>query len=506
MQTFNLINQPWISVQMTDRSIKLMSLQDCFKQANEIKDLAGDSKAQDLSILRLLLAILTRSYNNTTNPQKTWQKLYQTKHFAGALDYLNLQHDNFDFFGEKPFGQVTKEVFIKYASKGPKKLDFSSSKPVGVVPIKQINRSINESGNSLSTTSFISTVDKNKIDLSHLIRWLITYQQFTGVSDKVKLTKESNDAGELLSIKPIYLKGKTLAETLVLNLILSQPQSMPAWEYSMDEYADHRLQNLQPESIPELYTMQSRMIWLEWVDKQPIIHAATYPKVDRSNLFIEPMTTWHWNKKAFVPDNLNLNSNYLKSMWRNFGEYINDNNEKLKMPGIIKHIHHLEEADILPLDFELPLETAYCVKDKNASSQTPVLEISDELVLPIKLAFENRLQIQDLIDKLQQIASKGIYYFGSQLNNLYDVDLRTDILRDYYYQLDQQFKTWLKNADQAKLTDEIDKEKQFALKTAICCMNNAIKNLQFKVATDGKTVFDYKNIALSKIRKELDLC
>lgn len=58
MQTFNLINQPWISVQMTDRSIKLMSLQDCFKQANEIKDLAGDSKAQDLSILRLLLEIL----------------------------------------------------------------------------------------------------------------------------------------------------------------------------------------------------------------------------------------------------------------------------------------------------------------------------------------------------------------------------------------------------------------------------------------------------------------
>ena len=34
MQTFNLIDQPWISVQMTDGSIKLMSLQDCFKQAN----------------------------------------------------------------------------------------------------------------------------------------------------------------------------------------------------------------------------------------------------------------------------------------------------------------------------------------------------------------------------------------------------------------------------------------------------------------------------------------
>ena len=193
-------------------------------------------------------------------------------------------------------------------------------------------------------------------------------------------------------------------------------------------------------------------------------------------------------------------------MWRNFGEYINDNNEKLKMPGIIKHIHHLEEADILPLDFELPLATTYCVKDKNASSQTPTLEISDELVLPIKLAFENRLQIQDLIDKLQQVASKGLYYFGSQLNDLYDVDLRTDILRDYYYQLDQQFNTWLKNTDQAKLMNEIDKEKQFALKTAIGSMNNAIKNLQFKVATDGKTVFDYKNIAISKIRKELDLC
>ena len=86
------------------------------------------------------------------------------------------------------------------------------------------------------------------------------------------------------------------------------------------------------------------------------------------------------------------------------------------------------------------------------------------------------------------------------------MDLRTDILRDYYYQLDQQFNTWLKNTDQAKLTNEIDKEKRFALQTAISCMNTAIKNLQFKVAADGKTVFDYKNIAISKIRKELDLC
>lgn len=513
VQSFNLIDQPWIKAQTSDDSVKLLSLTDCFKQVKDIKALAGDSKSQDLCILRLLLAIMTRTYNDTQEPLETWHKLYKAQDFEAVLAYLNQQHDNFDFFGNKPFMQVPQDIFVKYASQSPKVSNPKQLKTKGLVAISQLNRNINQSNNGFSTMSFISNINKDKLALPNLIRWTIAYQNFTGVSDKIKLTNASTDAGELLSIKPVYLKGKTLAETLMLNLILNKPSGKPCWEYSNEDYIKHRLANLRPESIAELYTLQSRMLFIENQDNQLVIHAATYPKVDRTNLSAEPMTTWHWHqgdkksREGLVPDSLSLNSNsYQKSMWRNFGDYINDDINKLRMPGIMEWIHTLEGEDYLPLDFELPLQTTYCVRDKTATSQVPVLEINDGLVLPIKLAFENRMQIQDLINCLQLVASKGLYYFGSQLNNLYGADFRTNLLCNYYYHLNLQFKPWLTDLKQTDLTKAIEDEKQYAYQLTKDVMQTAIKDLQFKADQNGKTVFDYKAIALSKIRKELRIC
>ena len=55
---FNLLDEPWIRVRHPDCSVEEVSLKTLFAHAHEYEDLAGETPAQDLAMLRLLLAVL----------------------------------------------------------------------------------------------------------------------------------------------------------------------------------------------------------------------------------------------------------------------------------------------------------------------------------------------------------------------------------------------------------------------------------------------------------------
>ena len=59
---FNLIDEPWIPVSMTDGSFGEVSLRELFKKATSIRTVAGDIPQQSAPILRLCLAIVYRTY------------------------------------------------------------------------------------------------------------------------------------------------------------------------------------------------------------------------------------------------------------------------------------------------------------------------------------------------------------------------------------------------------------------------------------------------------------
>lgn len=95
---------------------------------------------------------------------------------------------------------------------------------------------------------------KNKIALDELTRWLITYQNFTGVTDKTKIEtdeKFSTPAGWLYKLNPVAAKGQSVFETLMLNLILFNQdtkdhyiQQKPVWEYdNINDYVTERKKN-----------------------------------------------------------------------------------------------------------------------------------------------------------------------------------------------------------------------------------------------------------------------
>ena len=206
--SFNLVTDPWIKVLKKDYTESEVSLNELFSNSEEYLQLAGDMKSQDLAILRLLLAILLSVYTRfdaddtsyswlnlddkwrvirTDNDGKdfdklenTWRSLYDQKAFSKKLfDYLNLYQTKFDLFGEDPFYQVNRQVYDQNVPENKK-----VAKGAGTVSVKQINRLISESNNSPALFSPKSGIEKDSVNNAELVRWLITYQNFTAVTDK----------------------------------------------------------------------------------------------------------------------------------------------------------------------------------------------------------------------------------------------------------------------------------------------------------------------------------
>ena len=340
-QTFNLTTDPWIKVIETqtnhERTVSLIEL---FQNAQNYRQLAGDMHSQDLAILRFLLAILTTVYSrydasgdpydwldlDEDSPQDsevdedgyeddgqddllgTWQQLHQAGQFSTIVtQYLTRYKDCFDFFGRRPFYQVTTTDYDRLV---PEKKRVEEGK--GQVSVKQMNRRVSESGNTPALFAPKAGEAKNTVALDELIRWVITYQNFTGVTDKTKVVTEekfSNPAGWVYRLNPVFVKGQTLFETLLLNLVLVNQRrddsaesilQRTVWEYeSVPAYIAERKKQILPSNLAELYTAWSRILHIEW-DKsdQPTIFSAGVPMYSADNALIEPMTTWRRDKKT----------------------------------------------------------------------------------------------------------------------------------------------------------------------------------------------------------------
>ena len=403
-KSFNLVEKPWIKVLDNNGNSEIVSLTDLFKNAANYQRLAGEMATQDLAILRLLEAILTTVYSRLNSKGEayeelelddhfrvidhdddddeeivsaysdTWGELFRKGSFTRAVtDYLEKNSDCFDFFGSNPFYQVNKEV---YDSQVPANKKIDVDKPKGTVSVKQINRTISESNNSPAIFSPKSPDDKNKISLDELIRWIITYQNYTGVTDKTKVnTKEkfSVSAGWLYGLGTVYAQGNNLFETLMLNLVFPEEyrEQKPVWEFETPiKYIEFLKTNPETSglSVSTLYTLWSRMLHIEWQNNEPIIFTAGLPKLSTTMAFNEPMTTWRKNKDGEYYPAMKHQNDLNRAMWRNFGQYVatnksSDNN--FHEPGITSWLKKIEKQ--LPNDYFVTLKTTNFISDGNAT-------------------------------------------------------------------------------------------------------------------------------------------
>lgn len=477
---FNLVTDNWIKV--FDNGVKEVSLSDFFKNAHEYEILVGDSRQQDLSTLRFLLAIVQRVYAG-----ESANDLLKLGKFDDRVQaYLSEYQDCFDMFGETPFYQVTKETYNKYADDRFK--IKKEGKQTGTVDIKQLNRNISESNNSPALFSSATEAHKNDITIPELVRWLIAYQNFTAVTDKSKAVlgyPVKVSTGWLYKIDPVYLSGSNLFETLILNFTEESIPQKPTWEWNINDYVAQV--NEAPDNVAQLYTLLSRLIYIDWSNDKPMILATGLPMPEKIS---DPMAMQSKDKKGNAyPRTRSL------GQLHDYIAFELDEVFKLPIFDTLKKLGY--ENKIISV-----INNNY-INNGNAPSQLPAANVFEELKFNTDL-FYNRKDEMIAVSLMSQNVIKAynllIYNTEKIRHSSADskrINKEVDKFKDVIL---ESIKEWLLNP--TEISEFATELENIALKQKNINVERNLSAKDFRrTANDGMTISEFLNIYSFKIAK-----
>lgn len=425
---FNLLDEPWISVLVGETGEKReVSMLELFRNAAAYYSLAGEMETQNFAVMRFLLSVIQTVFSRFDEQgnvlpgiilnerwrqidrveedeledyglivNECWKQLYLNGIFPDIVfNYLEKWRDRFYLFDEKhPFYQVNKKEMDEIMMRIPKR-----NKPTSIYG-KNLNRTISESENKIALFSPIASMKgkrsrKDVQTAAEFVRWLIMFQGYSGLADKVSLTNgnQKPSKGWLFDLGGIFLQGNNFFETLMMNYIpeldpdnkdFSGRVQNPCWEADGSSIVNRLSQESYIDNLAELYTNWSRAIYIcpELDLTEPIeIHVVKLPEIEHTDKSIEPMTLWRKNdngpnKNHYTPKKHSAE----ESLWRSFGiitmgTSINGDAEQ-RQPGIFNQYQRLKDSvgsrwtDLVAISMK---------DDGNATSWLPVDEISDSL-------------------------------------------------------------------------------------------------------------------------------
>lgn len=461
---FNLLDEPWIRVIDNDCVVHEVSLIELFECAHNYKELCGELPTQDFAMLRLLLAILhtvisrydvngkEQLLDDPDDALDRWEELWKTKRFPTEViaKYLESQRERFYLFHpERPFYQC------EHAKAGT---EYSAPK---------LNGSLSESSNKLRFFTDISGEAKEEMSFSEAARWLLYVNAYDDTSAKPSreskeqgLKLPSTGVGWLGKLGIIFAVGNNLFETLMLNLIMIDEneelfgKENPIWE--REEILDGERTKIHlPDNLSELYTLQSRRLYLKRRDQKVTGYFLLGGDFfDRENAFIEPMTVWKnpdsKKKDIYTPKR----HDFSKQFWRECPAAILNDNQN-RQPGIILWIKELKENEIIEdsyLNIRI-VSVQYGDKDffvTNVFSDS--LQMHASLISDMKI--EWRQAVMDSIQFCETIAQK-VWSLAKDINLASGGSSSTkeskgtssffaeNMKADFYNRIDGSFRRWL---------------------------------------------------------------
>lgn len=229
MTEFNLIDEPWIPCIDAHGQRVEYGIRDTLLKAHELREICDDSPLVTAALHRLLLAILYRAHSG---PQDfaAWKSLYMSGAFDpnNVMGYLNKWRHRFDLI-------ANSHPFFQMAQLEMKKAD-------------SVTRLATECASGNNATLFDHCGDEEVVDWlpAQAAKCLIACQSFAlgfGRSGNAKINggdetlPYSADAIALRGMT-IWLQGKTLFDTLMINLAPTNDESLPPWE--LDDPHKHR--------------------------------------------------------------------------------------------------------------------------------------------------------------------------------------------------------------------------------------------------------------------------
>lgn len=457
---FNLLQEPWIRVLKPDCTVEEVSLKDALLRAHDYRDLAGELATQDVAVLRLLLAVVHTVFYRVDAEGKEaplkdskealarWKALWE----MGKLpeqpisDYLEKWQDRFWLFHpERPFYQVP-EAAIGTA--------YTAA---------NLNGEISESNNKLRIFSNYAKEEKNAMSYAQAARWLLYLNGFDGTSAKKKNKEHplpSPGVGWLGKLGLLVAQGNTLAETLLLNLVLVRDDDslwnapQPCWE--LDEPRRGECTKIpQPDDAAALLTLQSRRLLLQ--RDEDLVKGCTVLGGDffeQKNAFCEPMTLWRErqeNKNApvfYQP----RRHDPAKQLWREFPAVFPQDDDRER--GIRRWLTDLQKEECLERQRVIHFKCVGVVYGKRNSAAIDVFSdtlafhssLLDEMgrrcrlhvISEIKSCEEMAKQVGKLARDLAKAAGASGASGESQVRAAKE---------QFYLELDQPFRKWLYQLD-----------------------------------------------------------
>ena len=477
---YNLLDEPWIPVRLLDGTIADVGLLELLRRTTEIADLACELPTQSIAIQRLVLAIAYRVAppRDARDWVRQWDEGAPTEQM---IEYLERWRDRFYLFGGRfPFMQVADLRTAKDAVSGLEKL-------IADVP----------NGEQFFTTRHGRALAC--IPPSEAARWLVHVQAYDPSGIRSGAVGDSQvKGGKGYPIGPswcghlglVWLKGKDLDETLVLNLVPADAAQLRgvesstewgacSWEDSEAESAvrgDYSL--LDPSgtprdiSIPRLLTWHSRRVRL--VGNREGVTGVVLAQGDKlapqQMHRYEPQSLWRYStpqSKKFKQD-VYMPRKYEagRALWRN-------------LPGTLPTVTTVQGVDKQPKQEFLPSATlSFHYQLDNASIETAYPKVmriqavgvtygpqeatfediySDELTLSVAVM---RVEHEDLsaeIDRQVRLTEEIARHVGNLAANLVRAagesgDGAGDGARDrakelFFSAVDTDFRTWLTQVD-----------------------------------------------------------
>jgi CRISPR system Cascade subunit CasA len=291
MREFDLVSRPWILTRRLDGRIGEVGLEELFATAHNLRAIVGEVPTQTFALVRLLLAILHRATDGPPDGH-AWGALWHDAALPAAdvADYLDAFRDRFDLLHPTtPFYQVAD----LRTAKGEV---FGLDRLIADVP----------TGEPFFTTRLKAGVER--ISPAEAARWVAHCQSFdpSGIkSGAVGDPRVKNGKGYPIgtgwagSLGGIFVEGRTLRETMLLNLIpaahlRSDERDRPVWERPPQTACEDVPGGREPYGPLDLYTWQSRRIRLFGDDDAitGVIVANGDQLRPQNRHDLEPMSAW----------------------------------------------------------------------------------------------------------------------------------------------------------------------------------------------------------------------
>lgn len=463
---FNLLDEKWILVRKSDCTTDELSLTDALLRSHEYTALSGELPTQDVSILRLLLAVLHTVFSRYTpegeykpvssanEAMRRWKTLWDGGKFPEKpiREYLESQHEKFWLFHpERPFYQT------KAAEKGT---EYMASKMNGV---------LSESSNKVRLFSSCAGKSKDTLTYSEAARWLLYVNSYDDTSAKASQESKSKEnklpslqAGWLGKLGLITVRGNSLFETLMFNFIVVEPSNReiwadekPTWELEKPREKE-RCEIATPDNLAELYTIQSRRLILKHennsVTGYSLLGGDFFDKVDA---FIEPMTVWGKVKESektqiqFQPRRHNSSV----KMWREFASVF-ASSDGMRLPGVVSWIDLLIRRidkkryscfNIASVQYG---DSDYFVNDIFSDSLTFHTDLLTEVGKRWQESISEEVgKCEDIARKLGKLAADIEIAAGSSPKDAPKSATVSHVQEQYYYEIDVPFREWLLSID-----------------------------------------------------------